>query len=258
MKRSLFIFCLITFSCSLVAEEFVRKYFIVWNVGQGQWATRVDARECWHFDRGGEFFPGKFRKLCARKTQKLFISHWDWDHVGGIGALDSGTCLAKGPIGKSNRRKMSLVAKFKPCPSFPQNIFSWTPEIGAAPVISENPKRRQTKSLWRRAKPNSNDSSHIFLTDSVLIPGDAPVSSEKQWLHSLPLSSVKILLLGHHGSKTSTSQELLDELPRLKQAVSSARWRRYHHPHPEVAARLAKARVALLRTEDWGNIWFEL
>lgn len=254
MKRSLFIFCLITLSCSLIAEEFVRKYFVVWNVGQGQWATRVDAQECWHFDRGGEFFPGKFRKLCARKTQKLFISHWDWDHVGGIGALDSETCLAKGPIGKSNRRKMALVAKFKPCVRFPQNIFSWTPEI---PPTSAGRNGRPIP-RGRQAKPNSNDSSHIFLTGSVLIPGDAPVSSEKKWLHSLPLSSVKVLLLGHHGSKTSTSQELLDALPHLKQAVSSARWRRYHHPHPEVTARLTNARVPLLRTEDWGNIWFEL
>lgn len=236
MKRSLFIFFLITLSCSLIAEEFARKYFVVWNVGQGLWATRVDAQECWHFDRGGEFFPGRFRKLCAQKEQKLFISHWDWDHVGGIGSLDADTCLAKGPIGKSSRRKMSLVSKFRPCTDFPKNIFSWTPELSNV----------------------SNDNCHIFLTGSVLMPGDAPVSSEKKWLHSLPLSSVKILLLGHHGSKTSTSQELLDVLPHLKQAVSSARWRRYHHPHPEVAARLAKARVPLLRTEDWGNIWFEL
>lgn len=250
MKRSLFLFLLITLSASLTADEFVRKYFVVWNVGQGQWATRVDARECWHFDRGGEFFPGKFRKTCARKSQKLFISHWDWDHVGGIGSLDPDTCLAKGPLGKSNRRKMSLVAKFQPCAHFPKSVFSWSPEF----------PEPQKNSVWTKpkGKPNSNDSSHIFLTGSILIPGDAPVASEKKWLHSLPLSSVKILLLGHHGSKTSTSQELLDALPHLKQAVSSARWRRYHHPHPEVAARLAKARVPLLRTEDWGNIWFEL
>jgi competence protein ComEC len=244
MKRSLFIFFLITLSCSLIAEEFARKYFVVWNVGQGQWATRVDAQECWHFDRGGEFFPGRFRKVCAHKSQKLFISHWDWDHVGGIGSLDSETCLAKGPTGKSSRRKMDLVAKFHPCASFPKTVAFWTPEALAK--------------AKGKGKPNSNDSSHIFLTGGILIPGDAPVSSEKRWLHSLPLSSVKILLLGHHGSKTSTSQELLDELPHLKQAVSSARWRRYHHPHPEVAARLSKARVPLLRTEDWGNIWFEL
>jgi competence protein ComEC len=236
MKRFLFLFFVITLSASLIAEEFTRKYFVVWNVGQGQWATLVDAQECWHFDRGGEFFPSKFRKVCARKSQKLFISHWDWDHVGGIGSLDSDTCLAKGPIGKSNRRKMSLVAKFHPCASFPKNVFSWTPELSE----------------------NTNDNSHIFLTDGVLITGDAPVSSEKKWLHALPLSSVKILLLGHHGSKTSTSPELLDALPHLKQAVSSARWRRYHHPHPEVAARLVKALIPMLRTEDWGNIWFAL
>lgn len=247
MKRSLFLFCLISFSCSLIAEEFTRKYFVVWNVGQGQWATRVDAQECWHFDRGGEFFPGKFRKICARKSQKLFISHWDWDHVGGIGTLDPDTCIAKGPLGKSSRRKMLLVAKFKPCASFPKNIFSWSPQI---PILK--------KAKGHQTKPNSNDGSHIFLTGDILVPGDAPASSEKKWLHELPLSSVKVLLLGHHGSKTSTSQELLDALPHLKQAVSSARWRRYRHPHPEVAARLERARVPLLRTEDWGNIWFEI
>jgi competence protein ComEC len=235
MKRSLFICFVITLSASLITEEFARKYFVVWNVGQGLWTTQVNAQECWHFDRGGEFFPDKYRKVCAQKNQKLFISHWDWDHVGGIAALASDTCIAKGPIGKSSRRKMALVAKFQPC-DFPKSLQFWTPL-----ELSKDP----------------NDNSHIFLMGSILIPGDAPASSEKKMLHSLQLSSVRILVLGHHGSKTSTSQELLDALPHLKQAVSSARWRRYHHPHPEVAARLVKARIPLLRTEDWGNIWFE-
>lgn len=241
MRRAVFLFLLVFLSSSLIAEEFARKYFVVWNVGQGSWATLVNASECLHFDRGGEFFPGKYRRLCAGKMQRLFVSHWDWDHVGGVSSLDPATCLAVRPLGKSSARKMKLLSRFEDCGA-----------AGSAGVLSWSP---DSDSDLARGK-NSNDKSHIFLTRSILIPGDAPVASEKQWLRTLPLSSVRILVLGHHGSKTSTSGELLAAMPGLRQAVSSARWRRYRHPHPEVVARLSAARVPVLRTEDWGNIWF--
>lgn len=236
MTRAVFVFMLIFCSSSLITEEFARKYFVVWNVGQGSWSTMVSASECWHFDRGGEFFPGKYRKLCGQKRQRLFLSHWDWDHVGGVGSLDSSTCLVKRPLGSSSTRKMRLLARFSECSAPDSGVISWSPLLGR----------------------DSNESSHIFVAKSILIPGDSTIAAEKKWLRALPLKSVKILLLGHHGSKTSTSQELLNALPGVRQAVSSARWRRYKHPHPEVVARLMKSRVPMLRTEDWGNIWFEL
>lgn len=68
------------------------------------------------------------------------------------------------------------------------------------------------------------------------------------------LKSVRVLALGHHGSRTSTSKDLLKELPNLKLAIASARKRRYGHPHRETVEALGKFKVPILSTEDWGNI----
>jgi competence protein ComEC len=76
--------------------------------------------------------------------------------------------------------------------------------------------------------------------------------------HLSGLSGSRILVLGHHGSRTSTSSLLLDHLPRLTAAVSSARFRKYGHPHARVRRDLAKRHIPLLRTEEWGNLHFEL
>jgi competence protein ComEC len=40
-------------------------------------------------------------------------------------------------------------------------------------------------------------------------------------------------------------------------AIASARWKRYHHPHAEIEALLKQRHIPMIRTEDWGNIWFE-
>jgi competence protein ComEC len=112
--------------------------------------------------------------------------------------------------------------------------------------------------IWKAA-PNasSNAQTHVILFSDILIPGDSPQAQENIWRHQPWISQTRILLLGHHGSQTSTSQELLRALPRLKLGISSARWARYHHPHSAVELRLRKANVPLIRTEDWGNIWLE-
>ncbi|MBK7961611.1 MAG: hypothetical protein IPK04_10715 [Bdellovibrionales bacterium] len=84
---------------------------------------------------------------------------------------------------------------------------------------------------------------------------------EKIWaanLTNLETKQIKVLILGHHGSKTSTSEALLQRLPRLKFAIATARESRYGHPHFVVLNRLRQHRIPILRTEDWGHIGLEL
>ena len=236
MRNFVFLFSLLFFSSSFTTEVFVRKYFIVWNVGQGQWTTWTDSMSCLHFDRGGEFFPQKkARKLCQQKEQRMFVSHWDWDHVGGVGALSKTSCLEKGPLGRSSKRKEKLIQGFLRCANSSELVQTWTPRLSKI----------------------SNANSHVFKIQNILIPGDSTIAEENRWSQEMSLKNVHILVLGHHGSRTSTSEGLLNQMPQLRHAVSSARWRRYKHPHAEVISRLQRYKVPLLRTEDWGNIWFE-
>jgi competence protein ComEC len=220
---------------------------VIWNIGQGQWVTSIEDSTCRHFDVGGERFPwAKISKLCRDKRNKVYLSHWDWDHIGGLAKWPSSwdTCIAMRPQGTSSPGKMKLLEKFSDCPEKP-DLPIWR-----GPTLFK--KSRKSKN-----EIDTNAASQVVTFKRFLLPGDSPVKAEKVW-QSLPwITNSKVLVLGHHGSRTSTSEELLDHLPHLQMAIASARWERYKHPHAEVVYRLKKRRIPLLKTEDWGNIWFE-
>ncbi|WII73750.1 hydrolase [Bdellovibrio sp. 22V] len=234
-----FILLLITLSASFIGQDVVRGYVVVWNVGQGQWVTKISATQCQHFDMGGEFFPWKkILQACRGKTNSAVFSHWDWDHIGAVSKPSVrflNLCAKLRPLGGSSKRKMKLLKTLPDCADIPNKLRVWSP---------------------LRSK-NSNSQSQVVYTEGLLIPGDSPIAQEHLWKDRPWLSFAKVLILGHHGSNTSTSEPLLQRLPRLRLTISSARWARYKHPHPEVLRRLKSHNLPLLRTEDWGNIWLE-
>lgn len=214
---------------------------VIWNVGQGQWITIAEQNTCFHFDMGGEFFPWeKLEKLCRRRTNEVILSHWDWDHIGALGQSRllktlPDICIRSAPLGTSSPRKMKIIKKFRRCPGEVPGLSSWSPPHSK----------------------NSNDSSRVYLFKNILMPGDSTKKMEEVWSKVPWISSARVLILGHHGSHTSTSDALLNRLASLKISISSARWRRYSHPHPQTLARLKRFNTLLLRTEDWGHIWLE-
>ena len=90
------------------------------------------------------------------------------------------------------------------------------------------------------------------------MPGDSPIQLEKLWATDFKsITLTRILILGHHGSRTSTGKDLLAHLPQLQFSIASARYAKYKHPHQETLNRLSEYNIPILKTEDWGNIWFE-
>lgn len=237
---NLIIFLLLTLSASIISEGHLRDYFVIWNIGQGQWATAVQSDKCLHFDMGGEYFPWKkIHKACAEKENKIYLSHSDWDHIGALSKKASlkkwkSVCLALAPTSGSKKKK-ELWIKLPQCESKDVGLKIWSPKT--------------------KNKKDSNSQSHIVTWQKILIPGDSTKKEEQTWKNNLDLSKIKTILLGHHGSRTSSSEELMNSLPSTTQAIASARWQRYKHPHPEVTARMKRKQIALIRTEDWGNIW---
>lgn len=249
-------FLLIFLSPSLIRRDHdVRSYFVVWNVGQGQWSTLVDESSCHHFDMGGERNPlSHVRRSCRGKSNTISLSHWDLDHVGFLPRARtqlSRACIETPPLGTSSARKMKMVASYPRCAGGNLSIRDRTRELTDFSAVNFS------KNL-NELKKKTNDFSHVFLVrNQILIPGDSTAHQEKAWSHAADLRRVRFLLLGHHGSRTSTSAELLAQLRGLKMAVASARFAKYGHPHQEVVQRLSQLGVPLLKTEDWGNIWFE-
>lgn len=226
----------------LLSLAWAQNQFVIWNVGQGQWLTSVEEKICIHFDMGGEIFPQTVSLHCAGKQNIIYLSHWDWDHIGLIQKfkkLRLQTCLALLPLGPAKASKQKLIKSLPECKK-----------------IEFSNVHKMNQLFFKR--PTSNALSHVLIhkASQILIPGDSTTTQEKSWARKVP-KNTHGLILGHHGSRTSTSQFLLAQLPRLKWAVSSARKDRYGHPHVEVLNRLAKRKIPILQTEEWGNIHFQ-
>lgn len=215
-----------------------RLELIVWDVGQGLWVTAIEPRTCWHFDMGGEKMDwAQLTTKCREKENRVSFSHWDMDHIGLVGRARSALprlCRMNTPLGPASASKRRMLGKVPLCEDSPPYEF-W-----------ENAKMKTTNGL-----------SRVIVWKNVLLPGDSSRTEEKIWMDRLPsLSFSHLLVLGHHGSRTSTSRALLAKLPLVKMAIASSRFRRYGHPHALVEKDLREFKIPLLRTEEWGNIHF--
>lgn len=224
------------------------NWAVIWDVGQGQWITLTNATHCYHIDMGGQQMPPKkhLLKLCGRLKNKLLITHWDWDHISLIKRTHKILHnLCREPIRTpvSHYKKSKMVLSLPDCD-----------QQKPTPV-----ERLMNKYILNRQK-QSNDRSEIFFSMGVLILGDSSHKLENNWVpqHHNLLQKTRLLIVGHHGSKTSTGHTLLKRLPNNILAIASADSHRYGHPHLEVRARLKNKKTPLITTHTWGNIWIPI
>ena len=102
-----------------------------------------------------------------------------------------------------------------------------------------------------------NDASIVLLGSfegrRFLLAGDAEAAVDSE-LISRGLPTVDLLKAGHHGSRTSTTEELVATTRPRVAAVSVGAKNDYGHPSREVMARLEDAGAAVLRTDQVGTI----
>ncbi len=104
---------------------------------------------------------------------------------------------------------------------------------------------------WER-----NDGSVVmrltYKETSVMLMGDASAETEKLILATTDQATLvsDILKLGHHGSRTSTSEEWLDSVSSSIAIVSAGEDNTYGHPHPEIIERLAERGIEVKETKD--------
>ena len=100
---------------------------------------------------------------------------------------------------------------------------------------------------------DTNRDSMVLLLDcgevEVLLTGDAEVQSERAMMDAVALPDIDVLRVGHHGSRTATSQEFLDLLGPEAAVISAGLNSQYGHPHPEVLDRLSDAGVRVWHTD---------
>ena len=83
--------------------------------------------------------------------------------------------------------------------------------------------------------------------------GDASVTTEKEILDKYDLPNVDVLKVGHHGSKTSSGKDFIDEI-NPKYSIISVGKKRYEYPNKGVLDNLKDSK--LYRTDENGEIIF--
>jgi len=116
--------------------------------------------------------------------------------------------------------------------------------------------------LWPRdidvanAKDDRNEASIVlkltYQDTTVLLTGDAPETAEQMF--AAQVGHIDVLKVGHHGSVTSTSNELLDAIQPTEAIVSVGKQNRYGHPHPLILERLRQHHTSVLQTMREGDI----
>ena len=114
--------------------------------------------------------------------------------------------------------------------------------------------------LNTRIYDNENDSSSVIYLNyndyKLLFMGDAGVGREKDILDKYNLSDIDVLKVGHHGSKTSSSKEFIDEINPKYSIISVGKNNRYGHPNKEVLNNLEQSKI--YRTDQDGSIKFKI
>lgn len=107
---------------------------------------------------------------------------------------------------------------------------------------------------------NENDNSNVIIIEldgyKFMFMGDASITKEDEIISKYNLSNVDVLKVGHHGSKTSSSKEFIDEVNPKYSIISVGKNNRYGHPNREVLDNLNKSKI--YRTDQDGSIMFKI
>lgn len=236
----IFYLILTIIQCTTLANSKQDPRFIVWNVGQGQWITAVHPKHCLHFDAGGDRrLYGDIKRYCSNKTNQLYISHLDNDHINQVGQLKwalPNICIAHRYNSTYKKKKHKQLLKIPLCKTkaLAQKIY---------------------RPRMKNKKDSENSLSQVFYFNKLLISGDSETKQEKYWSRKLKRIQVDYFIIGHHGSKTSNSSVLLKRLKHLRLAIGSSRKSRYGHPSQVVTQRFRQKKTPMITTNNWGNIY---
>jgi competence protein ComEC len=233
------------------------------DIGQG---TAVLVRTHEHlllFDTGPQYSPESdagdrvLLPLLAYRGEGpldlLMLSHSDLDHVGGAGAvlghwpvrLMSSSLPADHPL-------LRRGVLHRPCSAGQQ----WRWDGVRFEVLNPRAEALHWAPDAKPPKPN-HLSCVLHVVDAqghgALLTGDAEAPQEAQMI-AAGAEHLKsdVLVVPHHGSRTSSSEAFLDAVGPQVALVQAGYRNRFGHPAPDVVARYEARGITLLRTDRCG------
>jgi competence protein ComEC len=196
-------------------------------------------------DSGERIVAPTLRAAGIPRLDALVVTHNDADHTGGA---------------------YTLLAAMEV-----ERLYSSLPETHPLLALAPSPQRCRRGMAWEwdgvrfeilhpaqgGAPRRRNDESCVLRVSAggsaMLLTGDIERSAEAELLRSAALRA-DVLLVPHHGSRSSSSAEFVAAVqPRFALAAAGYR-NRFGHPHGEVLGRYAAAGIEVLRTDRDGAI----
>lgn len=185
----------------------------------------------------------------------LLVSHIDKDHSGGVTGLFSSIGVEHVLSGQPDllRQSVSAMNTIDQCYAGQQ----WTWDNVSFLVVW--PEHRYLSSR----NPSNNNLSCVLLISykghHVLLTGDIEKEAESYLEDSKLLpEQLDILLVPHHGSRTSSTLSWLKQLSPKWSVITAGYKNVYKHPHPMVTARYDNLNSQLINTASSGAIKFTL
>ena len=189
--------------------------------------------------------------LGINKINSLVLTHGDYDHMGEAINLVENFKVEKVIFncGEFNDLEQELI-KVLDKKKIP--YYSCVEELN----IDDN----KLYFLNNKDYGNENDNSSIIYTQlnnhKFLFMGDAGVEVEEELIEKFNLQNIAVLKVGHHGSKTSSSKEFINEINPKYSVISVGKNNRYGHPNKEVLNNLEAFKI--YRTDQDGSIMFKI
>ena len=212
------------------------------------------------FDVGSRVVTPSVSALGVRGLTWLALTHGDRDHIGGAFGVTAdlapreiweGVPVPRDPELARLRQRASAQG------------IAWRAvragarlEVGGLTIDTLHPP----DPVWERQRVRNDDSLVLrlrFGAVEVLLTGDAGAEFEARLPDDLGAQAIRILKAGHHGSRTSTSDQLAQAMRPQVALVSVGRGNLFGHPAPDVIARLKALGAEVFRTDRDGAISLE-
>lgn len=252
----------------LLPYRHVYHRLTVIDIGQGDAILFQPANSRKHYliDTGGRLIYkpsgveidqtfAKKRLIPALKAQGvqsitgLIVTHPDLDHAGNLNGLGQEIPIQQVFVSKNSLTNKTFVEQLQHLNSHinllePHSITNIPPFIQLyVPNLSHLDHNAQSIITYLM----------IQQTTAILM-GDATVDTENHLIKAFPHLKADMIKIGHHGSKTSTSELFLQQIdPQL--VLNSAGYNnRFGHPHEEVVERIQNLQIPMLSTHQVGAI----
>ncbi len=250
--------CVIEIGPVQTTSENLTIHFI--DVGQADCALLECGGEFMLIDGGnredGQLVVSYLEQQGVQSLKAVVCTHAHEDHVGGLPSV-----LAVYPT----------EAVYAPTNTYASKIFDsflyYTDQQRLSVTI---PAPGDTLTLGNatltvlgpvKSYPDANNTSIVLKVDfgetAFLFTGDMETQAESDMLNYWDGRmdfSCDVLKVGHHGSDTSTSYRLLNDVNPTYGVISVGKDNDYGHPHKEPLARLKQAGVVVLRTDLLGHV----